>query len=757
MHLSRKAPFDCKTYYNELNHPSLITCRFDEEPTLPLETVQSDFFDIDFDTEGESFVLKIRPKHEAAIYPLPPPAYAEPVMDAHLPSRSDHWIVIGYSGRIPPYFRKHEERRDKLSFPIDFSRYAYPALGPVDLDGEPVFIGQNRDVEKFIAVKEAFAKGRYKRAGDLAEDALESYPDSIFASDFERYRIKALFALGIKENADQIIKLGKVFIKKHASDENLPEVLLMLARVYSATGFTSDANYFFDRLIQEHSDTKYGTLALIYLGDQLYVNGDLKKAMASYKQALYRAKDLDVASLAAYKLAVRNLEKKNVDRAEKYLWKIWKKNPDFLLKDPGDAYRLAEQLANAGRYDLPIAIVTALLKRLNKLDDLYEKSVYALGRWYDKKGKIKEAIRWYERYLKEFGYGEYSDEAKEKLDALFVVDRDENATRAMQKYEALIEKYGDEEIGEKALVAKLKVLLSSGRYEEVLAAGPTVERLKNEQIREEGGKIVHEAASAIFKRAAKAKACDRVVMLADDYNLTIPDRYDDLFYHCYVEFGRYDKAMSLVEKHVVEKDRDVRARWLCRAIDLHMRKGDPYRAKEAADELEILVDRPEKVCPKYQWKKVRIYHATDDYGKEMALIATLSRRHPDDVKMLELYKLGIEDARKHHDAAQQTVLLQKLLTLQKKKRIHPYSPWAEFQLIKLYKSMKEYDKALKIAESMENLPLKGEKEARRHYELGQLYLLNGRRKEAHKAFNACISVKNGGLWKGLCEQALTIE
>ncbi len=369
LHIQDETPFTCRVFYGERGEPTLYRCDFDQMPESGLKPVKSEFFKIDFKTATGRFSLRVVPRKRSFIQPLPPPVHERPIMPAKRSERSRHWIVVGYE-EMPPYLGRAEKDTEGLAFPLDLKSYAIPTIGAVDINGEPVFMKDNRDIETFMAIKEAFKAKKYKKAYDLASEALELYPHSIFASDFLRYRIKALVQENMKENADEIIKLGKIYIKRYASDEYLPEVLLLLARVYSATGFISDANYFFNRLIHEHKDTKYANLGLIYLGDQLYINGKVKEATKLYLDAYYNARDLDVASLAAYKLGVRYLDRGRTKEAVKYLSKIWEKNREFLLKEKEDAHSIARQLASRQAYDLAIEIDKALLNKLKKLDEM---------------------------------------------------------------------------------------------------------------------------------------------------------------------------------------------------------------------------------------------------------------------------------------------------------------------------------------------------------------------------------------------------
>jgi len=756
LHIRDDAPFQCQTFYGETGEPTLYRCDFSQMPETPLKPVKSEFFSVDFKTATGRFQLQIVPHKKSFIQPLPPPVHERPVFPVKPGKRSKHWIVIGYEGEIP-YLGKPETHDEGLVFPLDLKQYALPTIGAVDINGEPVFMKDNRDIETFMAIKEAFKAKKYKKAYDLASEALDLYPRSIFASDFLRYKIKVLVQENMKEHADEIIKLGKIYIKRYASDEYLPEVLLLLARVYSATGFVSDANYFFNRLIHEHGETKYANLGLIYLGDQLYINGKVKEATKLYLEAYYNAKDLDVASLAAYKLGVRYLERGKTKEAVAYLSKIWEKNRDFLLKDKEDAHTIARQLAARQAYDLAIEIDKALLEKLKKLDEMYEEVLFEIAEWYDEKGDVKSAIAWYRKYLDQFAYGVHSDKAKKNLDALFIVDNDANSTEALARYDALMREYTGTPIADKALAAKIRLLVADGKYDEALSLHDVVQKMADPKAKETAQKALKEAAWKAFERAAAEKECKPAIAMVETYGVEPPEKYDAFLYGCYVIYAEYPKAMDIVTKHLRAKSLEERAEWLCRAANIHVLTEAYEKALAAAEELRAMVKDPLKRCPSLEWYEVKALHALGKYAEEMKLIREMAKRYGKDMRLAEVYRMGYEAAKKAHDELQQVWLLKRLIDLQNGKKSHPYSPWAEFELMRLLKAQKAYKEALKIGESMRGVNLKGVRGARWRYETALLYRLLGEDIRAAEAFRECAQMRRGGAWKKLCEEALTLE
>jgi len=755
--LRNNISFRCSLYKTIENQPLEYRCTFPLIPKDLFSAIRSDFFNISYEVKESQFILKIKPTKKSKLFPLPPAIYEKSVIKANFPESSKHWILVGYE-KVLPFLGKQKRFTEHLSFPLDWKVFAMPSVGAVDLNGDPVFIKNNRDVERFIAIKEAFSAGKYSKAYDLAKEAREIHPKSIFETDFLRYEIKSLAALDMKENAEKIIKLGKEFIKQFTSDEHLPEVLLILARVHSAIGFVSDASYFFDRLIHEHPGTKYANLGRIYLGDQLYMGGKIKEAMNLYLEALYDAKDIEVASLVAYKLAVRYLDRGKTDKGILYLKKIWDKNPEFLLKDVEDAHRIAQQIASRNRYQFAIDINKKLLKRLKKLNPIYEEALFEIAEWYDDIGKFREALQWYERYLKEFAYGRYSDQAKDKIDALFVAGSDVNATEALKKYNELIESYAGKSIAEKALVAKLKVLFKMNRLDEIVKLKPDIENIKDESLKQEAFNIFNKVVEIKFKEAVKANSCEDALYQIETYEFNPGSRYDEFLFSCFTEYVQYDKALAIAKKHLRDKDIDKRVLWLCRTVHILRQKENSIEAYKALQDLDALlsVDK-NRVCQTHDWDKAWILYSMERYPEYFAWIKKLLKKYPSDIRLTEYLKKGIEAAQKSGDTVQQIWMLEKLIELQNRVKAHPYSPWAEFEAIRLYKILNKPKKALAVAESMSKISLEPKQKSRWLYQLGELYIQTGSKKSAKKAFEKCRKITADTPWKQLCEDALSLE
>ena len=755
LNLYDKTPFSCAPAKKFEDRPLEYICTFKLMPKDLFSSIESDFFNISYKIKKKKFLLKILPTKKSKLFSFPPAIFQHSVIEAKSPKLSNHWIVIGYEKSLP-YLDKENYFEEHLSFSIDWKDFALPSVGAVDLNGDPIFIKNNRDVERFISIKEAFKAGKYSKAYDLAKESKELFPKSVFKIDFLRYEIKSLAAMDMKENAEEIIKLSKGFIKKYTSDEYLPEVLLILARVYSAMGFVSDANYFFDRVIYEHPGTKYANLGRIYLADQLYMSGKIKEALNLYKEALYDAKDLEVASLAAYKLAIRYLDQGKTKDGIVYLEKVWKRNPEFLLRDIEDAHRIAEQIASKNRHKLAIEINRALIKRLKKLNPLYEDALFEIAEWYKDLNRFKNALQWYERYLKEFAYGKYSDNAKEKIDALFVTVSDANTTVALQKYDELIKSYAGKSLGEKAFVAKLKLLLKMDKLDNIFKLQSKINEIKDEKLKQEATKVLNRAVEIKFKNAIAKDSCEDAIYLIDKYKYKPESSYDETLFSCFTKYVKYDKALSLAKRHLQDKDLNKRVLWLCRTVHLLRVKENGIEGYKALKDLETLLTiNKNGVCNTLDFDKAWILYSMQRFSDYFAWMKKLLKKYPSKIELSEYLKKGVDLAQKSGDLAQQIWSLQKLIELQNRVGAHPYSPWAEFKLVKIFKKEGKRDRALKILKEMRGLNLKGDKRAMWLYQYGETLNELNKNVEAKKIFKECSKIDAKSSWVTICNDMLT--
>ena len=444
-------PFSCKKKNNT------VICDFDRLPTTTVFKTHTRFFSIIPIFKNKKFILKIKCKKHYYLFAKRDNLYNNPLDSLNRLKKAKKWIIIA---NYEPFLTKHKP--SGLNFYFHNTPFVF--IGAVDENGNPINVNnQSPDIVKYFRILEKFQKGV-----DVSIDIdnfIKNYPNSIFIPDILYMKMILLFR---NNDFEDVVSIGKKWIKKFSYDEKLPKVLLLIARAYSNMGFLSDASYFFNRIITEYPNTKIADLAKIYLADQLYSMGDSKKAMKLYEEVLFSTNDLNVASLAAIRLASRYMDKGDFQKAYEYYKKIYEANKEFLLKDKNKAYNIATLLAQHHMYTLAINIGENLLKRLKKFDDLYEPLLYHLAVWSYKDKDYKKALKFINLYLKQFPYGDYSDEVASLRDKVIFNLPDNNLTKALNNINKILKEYKGSVIALKALVKKAQILYKLKKYGEIL-------------------------------------------------------------------------------------------------------------------------------------------------------------------------------------------------------------------------------------------------------------------------------------------------
>jgi len=435
--LYNEKPFICKKLDKK------VICEFSKIPSTPVFKTNSLFFKI-IPKFLKKFVLIINVKSFFQIKSFSDNLYNNALITPFKIKKSKKWVIIASNKQLLTPNNK--------GLHFYFVNSPKPYIGAVDENGNPINDKQSADVLKYFEILKA-----YKRQKDVLmdiDDFVKNYPDSVFLSDILFIKLKLLDK---QNNSDDVISLGKKWIKKFSYNENLPKVLLLLAKNYSKIGFISNASYLYSRIINEYPNTSTAYKAMIYLADQLYVTGDDKKAFKLYEKALYSTNDIEIASLAASRLAQRYMDKGDIKKAVSYYEKVYNANKNFILKDKQKAYELAKMLASHKAYNLAVKIGEDLIKKLKKLDDLYEPLEYSLANWYYDMKNYEKSLYWIETYLKNFPYGEYADAMNALRDKVIFEVPDKNLTKQLEVIDEILNKYqGD--IANKALYKKVMLL-----------------------------------------------------------------------------------------------------------------------------------------------------------------------------------------------------------------------------------------------------------------------------------------------------------
>ncbi len=753
LYIQHEELFNCKEIKDTYGKTTEVLCAVKDGGKVTFSHSESKFFRINGENRGSEIFIHIFPKSEVVLKSV---NYNFSNNDEVLQENSSlakKWEVIAYEKNIP--FLKKKERQG-INFPIAIETERLPQISALDSMKNPLVFEESKDVPLYLRVKQLFQAKEYSQVIYNVDDILGQYPDSIFKKELLLYRIRAMNSTAAKEDMDDLVNLAKSWVKTYSADEAVSEVLLMLANAYSEMGFFTEARYYFDRIFFEHKGERYEKLAKISLGDQYYLRGDANKAINLYNEALLETKDIDVASLAAAKIAEKSLDNNKGKEASEYYLKILGANPPFFQNDYKKTMEICEKLANSGENISAAKVCSSLLDVLDKKELEYDKALKAVATWYDEGGEKRNALELYTQYLDELDMGISRAEVKQRLDALAVDIDESNTTKRLQKLDALLLDYPDSEIYKNALLAKAQILFEQKRYVEVL--GMKAELLKTEGNESDGRKFLESSASEVLKTLFDKKDCNAALNMLQEYDGIEPDadRKKDA-YECFFEASYFNECFVLADSMIKEGEIGQRLDWMYKSAKCAKK----LEKNVAVDDLskDILDIAKTLKTDKYNDILYERFYALsarkkfDDMltcAQQIDTLLPLSLEHMGVYKSIVQYAEGIND---------DTLLLQyatKIFALQEQFRVSQESPWVDFLYIQSALKTNQIDLASSRITKTLALTMSDEQKARALYTAANIAQLQSKKDDAKGFYSECAKIKTTTPWKKLCVDALAI-
>ena len=747
-------PFLCKSQNDAFGKLDEIICAFEKIPKESIKPLENEFFQLSSKLLKQNFFLVIRAKHRLYYKPIIFDLTKDERTFIARTSHARRWVIVGYIKELP-LIKETEPSENSLSFPLDMPVEPLPYVGGLDLKGNPVHIKNSEDVKAFVQVKKLFAAKKYEDCIDAADEVLRSYPKTLFRPELLYYKIKSLFKLRAYQS---VLDLSKEFLHNFSSSENVPEILMMTAVSFYKNGQYSDADYFFDRLFSEHADSVYAKWGDIYKADMAVDSGENSKAVKYYKKALVETKNIDVAAMAAFKLAALYVSEGKYKKAKFYLEKLLKRKDDFFHNHYSMAKELMFDLADAQQYLEAAAIDEAILRYMKKKEDDYEANLRYLGIWLAKTAQKKRAVAALDRYIKEFNDGAYIQEIEKTRDAIFFTTKNEDTKKLLAKYDTLIERYGySDPIGEKALYEKVKLMLAKKMYSDVLQLKDEIAKL-DEEVYKDKDDLVHQAALGLMESALKNRECQVVLDIQKDYNVSVSSKWDFGLYDCFVKAADFTKAKKIAQRNLKTKEIGLKKEWLYRYAKVDFATGNYSETIDAAKDLLALIDDVKKSRYKDIYRV--LFDAYDRLGNFDGMVDTIQ-------KIEELFGLSYKDIDRYVDMINVGVAKKddniiirygkKLYDLQQRISSHGQSPFVEFALYQAYMNKGELKKALSVITSLDSVDLTKKDRARQKYLKGAVLDKLWRNDAAKKAYKEALEADPSSAWAKLAKSALEIE
>lgn len=756
VHIIDDREFSCQENLDEYSNISEVICRFDKKPEIDtFSSSKSQFFKISKSYFGGQFSIKIEPLKKAKLYQSNFDLKEIDGVFYKERESSRHWFIIGYEREIP--FIKDSKFRG-LNFPVPIISVKKPHIGGLDIAKKPIFFDKNIDVSYYLDLKHSMDNKYYGRVLDIVDDALRVVPDSIFKSDFILYKLRALYKL--QESEEDLIEIGKLWVKHYPSNEAVAEILLYIAKSYSNIGIHPEAQYYYDRVLIEYPESKYAKYALIYLGDEKFSRGE-QRAFELYEEALYSTKDKNVASLAAQRLADAYLEAGQDKEAAKLYQKIIDGNIDYLLKSEEEAYALATELADEKNlFNISYQIGEALFEKIgdNKMHDLYEVLLKNIGYWADKSKKIDKSMHYYKLYLEKFPFGDYIDFVKLRMDNLFFDLKGYSNFDKLAKYDDLIEKYGEQEIAKRAIYEKAKLLLEMGDYKETLKLEDDLKYITKD-IAPEKDRVILEAVELHTIDRLESKKCQEVKNLVDEYNVSLAQKYEKPLADCYIELGVYDRVLELSSKNLNEPDLREKLGWMVLNMKALVEDRDYYRAIDLGDDIISLAKdlRENEIEYEALFEMFKAHKLLNNSEKLLEVVDRVESKFPDRFQNIQIYRDLIEQASKVGDDLMIISYAKKVIDLQNRYNSYIESPKIDLLYIQSLINLNRFKNAIEHSKEIGNLEDISKKDrVRLKYLVATSYEKSGDRESAKVNYQECKEIDVESAWRKLCSDALKI-
>lgn len=752
LHLTDKDKFLCQEIKNEFDITVKIVCAFTNSPSQKLQKIQNSFFEIETKIEKKTFFLIIKPYQKMKLFPMVFDLAKEDTVFTSKVTLSKHWMLIGYNEKIP-FINKNTYSDVSINFPFTSTENKLPYVGSLDMQGNPVHVKRVGDVTEYIKIKKLYEDKEYGLCLELINEVMKEYPDSLFTAELLFYKIKVFSKL--KHN-DKLIEAAKAYLDEYSSDENVAEVLSLLANAYNKVGQGTDADYFFDRLFSEHADSVYAKWGYIYKAEMFESSGSFTNAIALYEKAIRETDDIDVAVEAAYKLAQYFISASNIKEAAKYADKIVKANPKYFAQTMSTSINMMYDFADNEDYASGANIAKAIFDNTDPSDDEYERLSRNVGVWLSKTENKKEALTALNGYLKQFEEGKYAQEVQVAKDSMFFEANDENLSAKLINYDTLMANYGGDSIGNKAIYKKAKLLVENEMYRDALELEEKLLKLDGEEYKDVN-KLITDAAIGTMKQSLKEKECNSVLVISSQYKIDLSDEWDDGVYECAMKGADFALAKKIADKNLKSKDLEQRKKWLSRYIKVDFATGNYSNVIEASKELITLIqdDKNSEYRDVYRYL-FDTYGRLENSDKMITAIADVEKVYNEDYLDVDRYIAVMSVGSEKKESNLVIEYGKKVMKIQAMSNSHVHSPFVEFTLYQAYIDRENHNEALEVIKSLDSVKLKNSDRARQKYLLGSVYDKLWRDADAKKAYQDAIDAEPASAWAKLAKSAKEI-
>ncbi len=738
-HLVDNKNISCEQEYG-IGFEKIIKCKLSDKLKKDISKRQDTYFDIEFNNNEVKFYAKSYVK----LLPIDQKLINKELIKK--PLYYKHWVIIG-AKKEPKIL--HEKSIKEFNFPITLSKHKTPYISALDLNAEP--IKHKKGAIVLSQIKKLYKMKKYKALISKSDEYLKKPHDS-FSSDISLFKLRALVNLARLHAQDYttVSQDASDWIAQNPSNEHIPEVYKYIIESYFARGRLVKGEKYLNILKSAFPNSKDTQQAEIKFADAIYKTKKRRKeALKIYKNVLYSTKDLDTASLSAMEIAKTYLDFKEPGKAKKIVEKVFKSNKIFIQKESTKSYDLAKRFMIYEKYDISIKILRELMK--NKKDPNLQSYMKNLALSLEKSGDNDNAINLYTQYIKKYKKGKYIAFAKEHLDGLMINTNENNLTKKMFFLDKLLKKYKQTPLYKNALREKIKLLNKQKDYEKIL-------KLKDTMLENGLGNELNQSMGMYVYDLLDKKECKKAVSLQISYKLKITKNYDEKYYHCLLKTGKYKEALKLSQKYVNSTDLNEKLKWLYLTIKVYKKLDQNKKVVLAGEEVLKL----SKILHKNKYEDVLYDIATAYYNLNsyddlmLRTVQKIEKKFPQNIKNIDLFMKIVRYGEKKKNTMLILNYAKKIIALQKKYKLHVYTPKIEIIYINALKKIGKPKAALQEAKKIRLENLNDIQKAELLYLEGDLSIVLGDKGSAKSYFLQCGEIVEDNAWQKMCAEHLKL-
>ena len=750
LHIKDTNSFVCEPKYNDFEELIRIECPIPKISSTSFPPINNNQLTVKYQKSSSGYTIVVTGKRKIALYSDGFDLRTDAQIYVSNEKGTNQWSVIGYSKKVP-IIGAQNENPNALNLPVRSAKETYPYVGGLDLKGNPIAMQRVQDVTDYMELKKAYKSEDYTKALSLAKQILVNYPNTIFKNELLLYQIRALHFMG---NHEQLLPLAKQFIRQYSSDTGSAEVLAYTGDSYAKMGQTTDSEYFFNRLFTEHDESPFATQGMFLKALQLEGSGKTKPAENYYKMVLEKTKDVELASAAAFKLANMKIAFGHLDEAKGYVEKIVRANPDYFSTMHEQSITMINTFSENKDPKTAAKITTCLMDKSVKKSDEHQELLKNLGLLYASAGENEKALKRFDEYLKMYPHGAGFEVIKHAKDGLFFELTEPKGEEGLKKYNDLIDNYGNDPVGQKALYKKAQLLLREEKYQAVLDIESDLYRLNSKEFTDVS-LIISKSAIGLTKKKLKALECSDAMTLHKMYRIKLEPQWDGLTFNCALRMGNFPVAKKIATPHLKAATIAERQLWLTRMTKVYFELGEYKEALQSGNEAIALLEAQKN--PPLNDVYRTLFDTAQRMGDDARMIQYIKgceSAFGTDFKDIERYTQMVSVGLKRKDDLLIQNYANRVVTLQNRTKSYTQSPFIEFTLVQSLLNQEKNKDALKTLQSLTPRKLTTEQRSRQQYMIGSLAMKLGKKVEAKAAFNASVKANPKSAWGKLAKDAL---